>query len=94
MCKHGDDDRVMNVCFDAKLSHIACKTIAYFCVNVYLSYFIFIFVGYCLQAKNRAARNRPRNRGLRGMFRTAQFPPANMQTGLNSWIQFQKWRVC
>jgi hypothetical protein len=35
MWRRGDDDRVMNACFDAKLLHIACKTIAY-CVNSYV----------------------------------------------------------
>jgi hypothetical protein len=33
MRRRGDDDRVMNACFDAKLLHVACKTVTYNCVN-------------------------------------------------------------
>jgi hypothetical protein len=36
MQRRGDDDRVMNACFDAELLHIAFITVVYCCINSFV----------------------------------------------------------
>jgi hypothetical protein len=92
MRRREDDHRVMNACFDAKLLHIACKTVAYNCVNSFvLPHFQSLRFQVCGLKPRGAEKYAVLRAADAGSVPARAFSArkSRMQAGLNSRMGFQ-----